>query len=68
MPGSTLEALAEVAATGEAGRCAPRSGRPAWLREWIGDDLIGAVVVTTGQFAYLRPDGIAVVPAALLGA
>ena len=33
----------------------------------IGDDLLDAVVVTTGTEAYRRPDGIAVVPAALLG-
>lgn len=38
-----------------------------WLREQIGDDLVDSVVVTTGQFAYRRPDGIAVIPAALLG-
>jgi predicted AAA+ superfamily ATPase len=38
-----------------------------WLREQIGDDLLDAVVVTTGRDAYRRPDGIAVVPAALLG-
>jgi hypothetical protein len=38
-----------------------------WLREQIGDDLLDAVVVTTGPYAYRRPDGIAVVPAALLG-
>jgi len=39
----------------------------AWLRSTIGDDLLDAVVVTTGREAYRRPDGIAVVPAALLG-
>jgi predicted AAA+ superfamily ATPase len=39
----------------------------AWLSEQIGDDLLDAVVVTTGSEAYRRPDGIAVVPAALLG-
>ena len=39
----------------------------AWLRNTIGDDLLDAVVVTTGQEAYRRADGIAVVPAALLG-
>ncbi|MCW2956530.1 MAG: family ATPase [Thermoleophilia bacterium] len=39
-----------------------------WLREQIGDDLLDAVVVTTGIEAYRRADGIAVVPAALLGA
>ncbi len=38
-----------------------------WLREKMGDDLLDAVVVTTGPSAYRRPDGIAVVPAALLG-
>lgn len=39
-----------------------------WLAQQIGDDLIDAVVVTTGREAYRRADGIAVVPAALLGA
>jgi predicted AAA+ superfamily ATPase len=38
-----------------------------WLCEQMGDDLLDAVVVTTGSEAYRRPDGIAVVPAALLG-
>jgi len=38
-----------------------------WLRETIGDDLLDAVVITTGPSAYRRHDGIAVVPAALLG-
>ena len=38
-----------------------------WLREQIGDDLLDAVVVTAGPYAYRRPDGVAVVPAALLG-
>lgn len=38
-----------------------------WLRREIGDDLIDAVVITTGQYAYRRTDGIAVIPAALLG-
>lgn len=38
-----------------------------WLRDRLGDDLLDAVVVTTGPQAYRRPDGIAVVPAALLG-
>ena len=38
-----------------------------WLRNEIGDDLLDAVVVTTGRHAYRRTDGIAVVPAALLG-
>ena len=38
-----------------------------WLRDQVGDDLIDAMVVNTGPRAYRRPDGIAVVPAALLG-
>jgi predicted AAA+ superfamily ATPase len=38
-----------------------------WLRERIGDDLLDAIVVTTGEAAYRRRDGIGVVPAALLG-
>ncbi len=38
-----------------------------WLRRELGDDLADAIVVTTGQAAYRRPDGIAVIPAALLG-
>jgi uncharacterized protein len=39
-----------------------------WLREQIGEDLLDAVVLHTGPQAYRRPDGIAVIPAALLGA
>jgi predicted AAA+ superfamily ATPase len=39
----------------------------AWLKQELGDDLLDAVVVTTGRDAYRREDGIAVVPAALLG-
>jgi len=39
-----------------------------WLRERLGDSLLDAVVVTTGAEAYRRRDGIAVIPAALLGA
>lgn len=38
-----------------------------WLRDRIGDDLVDAIVVTTGRSAYRRPDGIGVVPLALLG-
>ncbi|MFN8035795.1 MAG: DUF4143 domain-containing protein [Acidimicrobiia bacterium] len=38
-----------------------------WLRGQIGDDLLDAVVVSTGRWAYRRADGIAVVPLALLG-
>ncbi len=38
-----------------------------WLGRKLGDDLVDALVITTGPHAYRRPDGIAVVPAALLG-
>lgn len=38
-----------------------------WLREQIGEDLLDAVVINTGPQAYRRTDGVAVVPAALLG-
>ena len=38
-----------------------------WLREQLGDDLLDAVVVTTGPEAYRRADGVAVVPLCLLG-
>ncbi|GED08277.1 ATP-binding protein [Cellulosimicrobium cellulans] len=38
-----------------------------WLREQIGDRLADMLVVTTGEHAYRRRDGVAVVPAALLG-
>ncbi|MCI1747200.1 MAG: DUF4143 domain-containing protein [Acidipropionibacterium sp.] len=39
-----------------------------WLRERLGDDRIASlVVITAGQHAYTRPDGIHIVPLALLG-
>lgn len=38
-----------------------------WLRDQIGNELIDAVVITTGPDAYRRPDGIAVIPLGLLG-
>lgn len=38
-----------------------------WLQQEIGSDLLDAVVITTGKEAYRRDDGIAVVPAALIG-
>lgn len=40
----------------------------AWLRERIGDDLLDAIVITTGRHAYRRRDGIGVLPLASLGA
>ncbi len=39
-----------------------------WLAEQLGDSLVDRVVLTTGTEAYRRPDGVAVVPAALMGA
>lgn len=38
-----------------------------WLEREIGDELLDKVIVTTGANAYRREDGIAIVPAALLG-
>jgi uncharacterized protein len=38
-----------------------------WLRDRLGTEMLDLVIVTTGQFAYRRPDGVAVIPAALLG-
>ncbi len=38
-----------------------------WLQTRLGDRLIDRLVVTTGTEAYRRPDGVAVVPLALLG-
>lgn len=39
-----------------------------WLRQQLPDDVVDLVVLTTGSAAYRRPDGVAVVPLALLGA
>ena len=39
-----------------------------WLAERVGNDLLDAAIITTGQEAYRRRDGIAVIPAALLTA
>jgi predicted AAA+ superfamily ATPase len=38
-----------------------------WLAGQIGDELLDAAIITTGRHAYRREDGIAVIPAALLG-
>lgn len=38
-----------------------------WLKDRIGDELLDAIVINSGPQAYRRPDGIGVVPAALLG-
>lgn len=38
-----------------------------WLEQHIGDRLADKVVLTTGEHAYRRSDGVAVVPLALLG-
>lgn len=38
-----------------------------WLQQQLGPDLLDKVIVSTGAHAYRRPDGVAVVPAALLG-
>ena len=38
-----------------------------WLREQLGADLLDVGVITTGEHAYRRDDGVAVIPASLLG-
>ena len=38
-----------------------------WLRDQLGTSLTDLAVITTGKHAYRRPDGVAVIPAALLG-
>ena len=38
-----------------------------WLADKMGPDLADAMIVTTGRHAYRDRDGIAIVPAALLG-
>ncbi len=38
-----------------------------WLRTQLGENLADAAVITAGPMAYRRDDGIAVIPAALLG-
>lgn len=39
-----------------------------WLRQQLKEDLLDAAVISTGEQAYRRRDGIAVIPAALLTA
>ena len=39
-----------------------------WFAATFGGDVVDRIIITTGRDAYRRPDGIAVVPAALLGA
>ncbi|NDL60833.1 ATP-binding protein [Phytoactinopolyspora mesophila] len=38
-----------------------------WLHTKVGDLLADTAIITTGPYAYRRPDGIAVIPASLLG-
>jgi hypothetical protein len=38
-----------------------------WLTDQLGDRLVDRIVVYTGNLAYRRDDGVAVVPLALLG-
>ena len=38
-----------------------------WLRDQLGGKVTDLAVISTGTFAYRRPDGIAVIPLALLG-
>ena len=69
----------DLVAKGESGRVlaieikltatpSARDGRQLkWLEREIGDELLDKLIITTGRNAYRRDDGIAVVPAALLG-
>lgn len=38
-----------------------------WLKDQLGPRLVDAAVLYTGPYAYRRPDGVAVIPLALLG-
>ncbi|MGP9722742.1 ATP-binding protein [Corynebacterium sp. AOP40-9SA-29] len=38
-----------------------------WLHQQLGDRVVAKVIITTGEFAYRREDGVAVVPLSLLG-
>jgi len=38
-----------------------------WLKQQMGSLLVDAAVLNTGQYAYRRRDGIAVIPLVLLG-
>ena len=61
-----LSALAALSFEGTKG-VGKTAAAQSWLASSVGDDLLDAVVVTTGSEAYRHADGIAVVPAALLG-
>jgi predicted AAA+ superfamily ATPase len=39
-----------------------------WIANELGEQVLDTIIITTGDEAYRRRDGIAVVPAALLGA
>lgn len=38
-----------------------------WIKDRLGSDVLDTIIVTTGEHAYRRLDGIGVVPASLLG-
>ncbi|MBB1512767.1 hypothetical protein H5399_09150 [Tessaracoccus sp. MC1627] len=38
-----------------------------WLGQQLGDRIVDQVIIYTGRHVYRRPDGIAIVPLALLG-
>ena len=38
-----------------------------WLRGQLPDQVIDTVVINTGEHAYRRTDGVAVIPLALIG-
>ena len=38
-----------------------------WLKDKLGDDVLDLVIINCGSYAYRRKDGVAVIPAVLLG-
>ncbi|HZJ28905.1 MAG TPA: hypothetical protein VFD37_02830 [Solirubrobacterales bacterium] len=38
-----------------------------WLHEQLGERVLDRIVINTGELAYRRKDGVAVIPLALLG-
>lgn len=38
-----------------------------WLQDQLGERVVDKIVINTGEFAYRRDDGVAVIPLALLG-
>ena len=63
--GSGKPWVSRATLTNDNQRLPRRAGAP--LRPGLGPDMLDVAIVTTGKTAYGRPDGVAVIPAALLG-